>query len=146
MNKQLYLSRKNKLLGGVAGGLSDYFDIDVTIIRAAFIIATIAWPGTILAYLILLIIVPKEPLVLFGSGEQPDIENYRETKTINNQNKRYLAGVILITGGGILFLHKIIPGFGCTSLMPIALIVLGILILMKSPQISKYIGAKNDIR
>lgn len=63
MNKKLYKSRTVKTIAGVCGGLEDYFNIDVTIIRliwAALTIATGLFPG-IFAYIAAALIIPDEP-------------------------------------------------------------------------------------
>jgi phage shock protein C len=50
------------MIGGVCGGLGEYFSIDPTLVRVLFIaFALIGGPGLI-AYILLLIIVPEEPL------------------------------------------------------------------------------------
>ncbi len=55
MHKKLYRNTDNKLLAGVCSGFSDYFDIDVTLVRLLFILV----PGlNILVYIILAIIMP----------------------------------------------------------------------------------------
>jgi phage shock protein PspC (stress-responsive transcriptional regulator) len=61
VDKRLYRSRTDRVLGGVCAGLADYFGLDVVIIRlivlALFLAGTIGlWP-----YLILWIVVPEEP-------------------------------------------------------------------------------------
>lgn len=33
MNKKIYRSQKDKMLGGVCGGIAEYFNIDSTIVR-----------------------------------------------------------------------------------------------------------------
>lgn len=49
----------DKKLAGVAGGIADYFGIDATIVRIAFVIGTIASQGTfLLGYLILSFVMP----------------------------------------------------------------------------------------
>lgn len=63
MNRKLYRSRTNRMLSGVCGGLEDYFDIDVTIIRLVWALITImsgGFPG-IIAYVIAVFIIPEEP-------------------------------------------------------------------------------------
>jgi len=46
----------------VCGGLADYFNIDPTLVRIAFVVGTIASGGPfILAYLALSYAMPKEP-------------------------------------------------------------------------------------
>lgn len=51
----------NKILGGVCGGIAEYFDVDPTVIRicyAALTIFSAAFPG-ILLYIIMLILMPQ---------------------------------------------------------------------------------------
>lgn len=63
---KLYRSRKDKLVGGVCGGLADYFNIDPTIIRLLFV-AFIALGGTgLIAYLIMWVVIPIDPRGLGG--------------------------------------------------------------------------------
>lgn len=60
MNKRLYKSRDKKL-AGVCAGLAEYFDIDPTVVRLAFILLSIcsaAFPG-ILIYVICMLIMPE---------------------------------------------------------------------------------------
>ena len=51
----------NKMLGGVCGGIAEYFDIDPTLVRVAYAALTIfsaGFPGVLL-YIIMLILMPK---------------------------------------------------------------------------------------
>jgi len=59
----LYRSRRHKVIAGVCGGLADWLGWDPTVTRIAYVIlsiASIGFPGTI-AYIILWIVMPKEP-------------------------------------------------------------------------------------
>ena len=60
MKKKLYRSRKEKIFGGVAGGLSDYLEHDVILIRALFLLAFIVGTTGLWLYLILWAITPEE--------------------------------------------------------------------------------------
>lgn len=60
--KRLYRSGKDKILGGVCGGIADYVRVDPVIIRLLWVIATLAsFGGAILAYIIFWIIIPRNP-------------------------------------------------------------------------------------
>lgn len=49
------------MIGGVCGGIGDYFDIDPTIIRLIGIVLTILSIGTgILAYLLFWLVIPEK--------------------------------------------------------------------------------------
>lgn len=58
--KRLTRSR-NKKISGVAGGIAEYFSIDPTLVRIAFVVGLIAsgGPPLILAYIILAIVMPE---------------------------------------------------------------------------------------
>jgi len=60
MAKKLYRSLHRKILGGVCGGLADYFDLDVSLVRLIFVgIALItALVPMVIFYLIAWIIIP----------------------------------------------------------------------------------------
>ncbi len=62
-NKKLYRSQENSMLGGVCGGIAEYFSVDPTLIRLAYVLLslfTAAFPGLIL-YIICLLIIPNDP-------------------------------------------------------------------------------------
>jgi len=61
MAKRLYRSASQKMLGGVCGGLAEYFDVDVSIIRLLLIgvaLVTAVLPMTFF-YIIAWIVVPQ---------------------------------------------------------------------------------------
>ena len=58
--KKLYRS-SNRVMAGVYGGIAEYFDIDPTLIRVAYVILSLfsaAFPGVLL-YIILMILIPN---------------------------------------------------------------------------------------
>lgn len=58
--KKLYRS-SNRVMAGVCGGIAEYFDIDPTLIRVAYVILSLfsaAFPGVLL-YIILMILIPN---------------------------------------------------------------------------------------
>ena len=59
-DKRLYKSSENSMLCGVCGGIAEYFDIDPTLVRLAWVILSCIGAGTgIVAYIIASIIIPK---------------------------------------------------------------------------------------
>ena len=88
MYKQLYRSKRNKLIGGVCGGLADYFEIDPVIIRIIFIVTTLGWGLSLIAYIILWIIVPEETIIQVSSAENIGFKNnINEAPFINSETK-----------------------------------------------------------
>lgn len=60
MSKKLYRSRTQRMIGGVCGGIAEYFNVDPTIIRLIWAFLIIFWGTGLLAYLIAWIIIPEE--------------------------------------------------------------------------------------
>ncbi len=59
--KRIYRSTTNKMLGGVCQGLANYFNIDVTLVRIAWVVLTLMGGAGIFAYLLCWIIIPASP-------------------------------------------------------------------------------------
>jgi len=59
MSKKLYLSETDKKIGGVCGGIAEYFDIDSTLVRLGWILFILAGGSGLLAYFIAWIIMPR---------------------------------------------------------------------------------------
>ena len=62
MQKRLIRSKTQRMIGGVCGGIAEYFNIDPTIIRLGFALASIflALVGGVIAYVLALFIIPEE--------------------------------------------------------------------------------------
>jgi phage shock protein PspC (stress-responsive transcriptional regulator) len=53
-------STSQRMLGGVCGGIADYFDIDVNIVRAGAVLTALVTGGTaVLLYLALWMLLPE---------------------------------------------------------------------------------------
>lgn len=154
MRERLYRSRKNRVFGGVAGGLAEYLNIDPVLARIIFVIVTFFNGLGLLLYIILWIVVPEEPLVANNYNQAPgtdDPENKNQAgpsgtssqgeQQFNQQefvpkkssgNGRLIGGVILI-GIGVLFVAKnFFPFFHFADLFPIILIAVGIALIFNS--------------
>ena len=65
MKKRLYKSDTDKVFSGVIGGVAEYFDMDPTLIRLAYVLITVmtgVFPA-IIGYIVASIIVPRKPTV-----------------------------------------------------------------------------------
>ena len=73
MSRPLRLSRRNRKIAGVCGGMASYFMVDSTVVRVAWIVLTVV-PGAILfgviAYVVAWIAMPsdKAPHTLVASS------------------------------------------------------------------------------
>jgi phage shock protein PspC (stress-responsive transcriptional regulator) len=82
MYKKLYKSRSVKTIAGVCGGLEEYFNIDVTIIRLIWVAITIAtgvFPG-VFAYIAAALIIPDEPVGYDRNNESGQNAEYKVDK------------------------------------------------------------------
>lgn len=59
--KRLYRSKNDRMICGVCGGIAEYFNIDPTLIRLAFVLFGLSGSG-ILAYFVAAIIMPDAPV------------------------------------------------------------------------------------
>ena len=61
--RRLYRSPDEKMIAGVCGGLAEYFDVDPTIVRVAYVLLTLVsgiFPGVVL-YAVLAMVMPVTP-------------------------------------------------------------------------------------
>ena len=63
MDKRLYRIEEGKMLCGVCGGLAEYFDIDPSLVRIAWVIATLCASLGFWAYLACALIFPKKSTI-----------------------------------------------------------------------------------
>lgn len=60
MAHRLYLGR-DKRIAGVCSGLADFFGVEESLVRAAFVVFTLAGGSGILAYIILMVVMRERP-------------------------------------------------------------------------------------
>lgn len=59
MGKRLHRSQHQRMLGGVCGGLAEYFSIDPTIVRLIWGLWVLAYGTGLLFYLLAWIVIPR---------------------------------------------------------------------------------------
>ena len=62
--KRLYKIEQGKELAGVCGGIAEYFNVDPTLVRIGWVIASFAFGCGLLAYIICAIIMPNKSEVV----------------------------------------------------------------------------------
>lgn len=144
MEKRLYRSYTDKMLGGVCGGLGEYFDIDPVIIRVLFVVAVLFGGGGILAYIILWIVIPQKPFTIPKANQESntDSETSGENRNDNSfrqyvvekrrMNKNSLAGIILIFLGALFLLDNFVPRFSFHDFWPLILIGIGFALILNA--------------
>ena len=60
MSKILYRIEQGKMLAGVCGGIAEYFDVDPSLVRLAWVLFCAVGGSGVLAYIVAAIIIPKK--------------------------------------------------------------------------------------
>ncbi|MDI3543175.1 MAG: hypothetical protein PWP57_779 [Candidatus Atribacteria bacterium] len=130
MEKRLYRSRTDKMLGGVCGGIARYFNVDPTLIRLLAVALIIAGGAAIIAYIIAWIIIPEEPKEKKLEEENAVVS---EDKSEERKKSIELIAWISIFVGLIWFCLRLfsflLPRFYVRLIFPAALIIVGVLLL-----------------
>lgn len=58
---RLYRSRRQRMIGGVCGGIAERFGWDPTAVRIAFVLSMFLPGPQVLAYIVAWVIVPEDP-------------------------------------------------------------------------------------
>lgn len=61
--KRLYRSRIDRRIAGVCGGIAQYINLDVTIVRLLWVLFCLAGGSGLIAYIAAAIIIPEEPMM-----------------------------------------------------------------------------------
>ena len=144
--KRFYKSATDSMLFGVAGGISEYFDADPTLVRLAWVLAGIASEGlALIVYIVLAIIMPRQsyhapaPAVSHGgeievedseAGES-DSEESSPSQTMRRTGRLSMFGIILIVIGALLLLSNLglLHWWRWDIALPVILILAGLVIL-----------------
>lgn len=148
-NKKLYRTIHNKVIGGVAGGLAEYFDVDVVVFRLLFVLLVLFGGGGLLAYIVMWIVIPPGPVPTgyqTTSAQTPPAPD-QNTETKNNpatppstptdshssknnaSNTGLIAGILLIMIGTLLLINRIMPWVNLANFWPVLLIIIGFFII-----------------
>ncbi|MCL4384618.1 PspC domain-containing protein [Patescibacteria group bacterium] len=143
--KKLYRSNKDYVIAGVAGGLGEYFGVDSIIIRLLLVVLALGGGSGILIYLVLAIIVPREPGEVVEVDRKEKVEKmaqdvgervkkvadeYRDDRT--GERRHGALGWIVLLLGLFLLLNQVIPGwFRADLFWPVALILAGVYLMVR---------------
>jgi phage shock protein C len=116
---RLTRSREDRLIGGVAGGIGHYFEIDPVVIRVVFVVLALVGGGGVLAYLIAWVVIPDAPT----KGAAPPEPSGSATSLV--------AGLLLVGLGSVWLLNHVLPAVSWRPVGPVLLIALGVLLLLR---------------
>ncbi len=143
--KRLYRSESDRVIGGVAGGLAEYFGIDATLVRLLFVLFALHGSG-VFVYLVLWVIIPTESSVHPAATEPTIKANVKEVEhkvkhaageaehwAGTTEARNWLGIALLAVGLWFLFVN-----FGLLSVLfvgklwPVLVILVGVAVLMRS--------------
>ncbi len=152
MNKRLYRSRKDTFLSGVCGGIAEYFNFDVSLVRIGWVIATLATGGLgFIAYIIAAVVVPLEPMGgVDGMNTEQTNPNTARTEQRTDQPRsdafnqqdngewrretgsaRRYTGLFLILLGVFFLVKRYIPAIDFGMLWAVCLVLVGFGLMTK---------------
>lgn len=140
MNKKIYRSQKDKMLGGVCGGIAEYFNIDSTIVRLLAILLFFAEGIGVFLYFACWIIIPEAPSSGSYSFNDGNADNaYSDDKGFSTDeaakpdtgNGQKIIGFGLIALGLIILIDKWIPYFHWRRFWPLILVGFGAVLVLK---------------
>jgi phage shock protein C len=154
MNRRsLYRCRHDRKLAGVASGLAEFFDLDVSLVRILWILSIFIGGMGVLLYIVMAIIVPLEPEyypeAATGSTSQPaavgpdgetGIQSGWHTSTVPHQHKSdggsgigvTFFGALLIIFGALALIDGYLPDWADSGrfLWPAFILAVGALLVV----------------
>ena len=152
MRNKLYRSSKDCMIGGICGGIAEYFDIDSTLVRLLAVLVVLLGGAGVIAYLIAWIVIPKNPEQesdeKFEKREKikekikkgaenviEEVKEHFESKESNHnieRNRRIWGGIIVIIIGVIFLSGSLFHWVAWSNLWPLIVIALGIIIMVQA--------------
>lgn len=124
--KRLYKSRANRMIDGVCGGVAEYFELDPTLVRIAWVLLIFLGGSGILLYIAGMIIIPTGPIIPIPAGQSPG--------SISSTSNHRFWGILLVVVGAVWLMGNLGVwhrwwGFSWDLLLPTILILAGVAFL-----------------
>ena len=146
---KLHKSSKEKVFFGVAGGVAEYFGVDATLVRFAFILACFGGGVGFIAYIVLAVIMPSDETDATQPGDvmRENLQNipgeavqaahrvgdtFHEVSSSKENRRRNAFALILIALGAVLLLVNLglFRWLDWGTLWPLVLIAIGAAIIL----------------
>ena len=141
---RLYRSRKEQVIAGVSGGLSEYFNVDPILFRLLFIVLTFVDGIGVLIYLLLWITVPREDkdkdidaLHIHSTIKEKMRDMERDLKKggkhLTHTSGRAVFALVLILIGVVALLSNLLPirVIRFDVAWPVIVILIGLYLIFK---------------
>lgn len=121
--RQLRRSRRDHIVGGVCGGLGQYFGVDPIILRIAFVAMTLAGGSGVLLYVIAWIVIPEA-----GPEEDTPVAGAHPLTA-----PQAVVGAAMVLLGVSLLVAQFVPGID-QFFWPLLLVAVGAAVLLRGDQ------------
>lgn len=91
--KRLFKSRTDRMIDGICGGIAEYFGLDSTLVRIAWVLLTLLGGSGIILYILAMIIMPSNPRIVAT-----------EVKPQSSHGTQKFWGFLLVAVGVVLLL------------------------------------------
>jgi phage shock protein PspC (stress-responsive transcriptional regulator) len=144
MNRRLYRSLTDKVIGGVAGGVAQYLDVDPSIVRVVWALLALLTGGVFFVlYIVMWIVVPVAPGSMLMPPEGGDAAagepGAASPSSWSGQSAQWarqrsgggpwIFGLVLIGLGAYFLVREYFPEINLDRLWPLGLVLLGVLLL-----------------
>ncbi|MHA6794256.1 PspC domain-containing protein [Pseudonocardia bannensis] len=121
--RRLRRSRRDRMIGGVCGGLARHLDIDPVLLRVAAVALALSGGLGVLAYVIAWIVIPES---VPGEPERTGPPAGRRAVAL-------AVGAALIgLGALLLLLRQIVPWIGADLFWPLVVVAVGAMVLLSA--------------
>jgi phage shock protein C len=141
MNRRLYRSRTDSVLGGVCGGIADYLDVDPSIVRIIWAVLGIVTGGVfVVLYIVMWIVVPEAPefpaatpgAEAEGAARPTGMTAPAAPRRRGSGSGSLIFGLLLVGLGAYFLVREYLPQIDVDALWPIGLVLLGLLLVLAS--------------
>jgi phage shock protein C len=94
--KRLQKSRTDRMLDGVCGGIAEYFELDPTLVRIAWVLLTLFGGSGVILYIVAMIIMPSAPITPLAP---------QRPRSSGNNTKFW--GILLVVAGSLWLLGNV---------------------------------------
>ena len=139
MNRRLFRSPTDKVIGGVAGGVAEYLDVDPSIVRVVWALLALLTGGVFfLLYIVMWIVVPVNPEALVagatatgeaGAAAMPGTPAHRVHRRGSGAGG-LVFGLILIGLGSYFLIREYVTWIDVDRLWPLGLVGVGLVLLV----------------
>lgn len=137
MARRIYRSDTERVIGGVCGGIGEYFNVDPTWVRVLFVLSIFAKGLGLLAYLIAWIVIPRRRETAGSEPVQGDSSGAEAVSAVSGagtakRGSGFLPGVILVALGGIFLMDRAFYWFDFDYVWPLVIIGIGAALIYRS--------------